>query len=50
MLLKALGVVERAWNAHADGVSETDFERFYGIVVAREMPVWEQKGYAFKKK
>jgi hexosaminidase len=50
MLPKALGVAERAWNAHADGASETAFERFYGIVVARERPVWEQKGYAFRKK
>ena len=53
MLPKALGVAERAWNAHPDWVSKeafaTDFERFYSIVIAKEKPLWEQKGYSFKK-
>ena len=46
MLPKALGVAERAWNACPDS---TDFERFYSIIVAREMPIWEQKGFMFRK-
>ena len=54
MLPKALGTVERAWNAHPYWASEadfaTDFERFYSIIVTREMPVWERNGYAFKKR
>ena len=50
MLPKALGVAERAWNAEADEPFGTAFERFYSIIVAREMPVWEGKGYAFKKR
>ena len=53
MLPKALGVVERAWNACPDWTSEesfaTDFERFYSVVVAREMPVWEKKSFVFKR-
>ena len=53
MLPKALGVAERGWNAQpnwstkADFVS--DFERFHSIIVAREMPIWEQKGFVFRK-
>ena len=54
MLPKALGVAERAWNAHPKWASEADFasefNRFYSIIVAREMPVWEQKGLVFKKR
>ena len=54
MLPKVLGTVERAWNAHPYWASEadfaTDFERFYSIIVTREMPVWEQNDYAFKKR
>ena len=49
MLPKALGVAERGWNAVATEL-DTAFERFYSIIVAREMPVWEQKGYTFKKR
>ena len=47
MLPKALGVAERAWNTYFDS---TDFERFYGIIVAKEMPVWEKKGWVYKKR
>ena len=47
MLPKALGVVERAWNTSPDS---TGFERFYGIIVAKEMPVWEKKGWVYKKR
>lgn len=51
MLPKALGVAERAWNAHPNWATEsdlaTDFERFYSIIVTREMPVWEQKGLLY---
>ena len=54
MLPKALGIAERAWNAHPKWPSEeafdSDFSRFYNIVVTREMPVWEIKGYTFKKR
>lgn len=47
MLPKALGVVERAWNTSPDS---TGFERFYGIIVAKEIPVWEKKGWVYKKR
>lgn len=54
MLPKALGVVERAWNAYPDWPSNeafiTDFDRFYSIVKAKEKPLYEQKGYVFKKR
>ena len=46
MLPKALGCAERAWNTTSPG----DFNQFYSIIVQREMPVWEQKGYKFKKR
>ena len=53
MLPKGLGVAERAWNAHPEWPAEesfsADFERFYSIVVAREMPAWERNGLMFKK-
>ena len=50
MLPKGLGVAERGWNVEANEPFETAFGRFYSIVVAREMPVWEQKGFTFKKR
>ena len=54
MLPKALGVAERGWNAHPNWPTQealsTYFNRFYSIIVAHEMPVWESKGYAFKKR
>ena len=46
MLPKALGVAERGWNAEP----ASTFEQFYSIIVAREMPLWEKKGYTFKKR
>ncbi len=46
MLPKALGVAERAWNTTSPG----DFNRFYSIIVEREMPVWQQNNYKFKKR
>ena len=46
MLPKALGVAERGWNAEP----ASTFERFFSIIVAREMPLWEKKGYTFKKR
>ena len=46
MLPKALGVAERGWNAEPTST----FERFYSIIVAREMPEWEKKGYLYKKR
>ena len=54
MLPKALGIAERAWNAHPKWPSteafDSDFSRFYSNIVTREMPVWERKGYVFKKR
>ncbi len=50
MLPKGLGVAERGWNAEENEPFETAFNRFYSIIVAREMPVWERKGYVFKKR
>ena len=44
MLPKALGVAERGWNAE----SASTFEQFYSIIVAREMPEWERRGYLYK--
>ncbi len=46
MLPKALGVAERGWNAEPTST----FEQFYSIIVAREMPLWEKKGYVYKKR
>ena len=46
MLPKALGVAERGWNAEP----ASNFERFYSIIVTREMPEWERQGYVFKKR
>ena len=46
MLPKALGVAERGWNAEP----ASTFEQFFSIIVAREMPLWEKKGYTFKKR
>lgn len=43
MLPKALGVAERGWNN-----STSDFNKFYSIIVKREMPVWEEKGFSIK--
>ena len=46
MLPKALGCAERAWNTASPG----DFNQFYSIIVEREMPVWQQNNYKFKKR
>ena len=45
MLPKALGIAEHGWNSQTN-----DFNRFYNIIVDREMPVWEKNGFAFKKR
>ena len=45
MLPKALGVAERGWNSQA-----SYFDQFYSIIVEKEMPLWEQKGFCFKKR
>jgi len=50
MLPKALGVAERSWNAGKEERVDDAFGHFYGIIVAREMPVWEKKGYVYKKR
>ena len=51
MLPKVLGTAERGWNALPDWPTESDFtsdfEQFYSIIVAKEMPVWEQKGLLY---
>jgi len=43
MLPKALGVAERGWNSQTD-----DFNRFYNIIVAKEMPIWEKCGFSYR--
>jgi len=52
MLPKALGVVERAWNAYPDwsieGSFEADFKRFHDIIVTKEMPKWGKAGLVFR--
>ena len=45
MLPKALGTAERGWNKEP-----SDFGKFYNIIKETEMPVWEKKGYTFKKR
>ena len=45
MLPKALGIAERAWNKE-----QSDFGKFYNIIKTREMPVWDEKGYSYKKR
>ena len=50
MLPKGLGVAERSWNASLDQPSEIAFEWFYSIIVAREMPELERKGFVLKKR
>ena len=47
MLPKALGVAERAWNTSSDSM---DFDRFYSIIVAKEMPIWNMQGFVYKKR
>ncbi len=53
MLPKIMGVAERSWNARPDWTSDEEFEscfnRFYSIIVAREMPLWEQQGLRFRQ-
>jgi hexosaminidase len=49
MLPKALGVAERGWNADLGSDFNTEFDRFYSIIVGREMPVWEKEGLKYKK-
>ena len=54
MLPKVLGVSERAWNTHPSWLNETDltadFVRFYSIVVSKEMPAWDRKGFVYRKR
>lgn len=54
MLPKALGIWERAWNSRPDWPTDeafaADFDRFYSIVKAVEMPRWEAQGYVYRKK
>ena len=46
MLPKALGCAERAWNTTSPG----NFNQFYSIIVEREMPVWQQNNFKYKKR
>ena len=54
MLPKVLGVAERGWNNPSDWTTEEtfvkDFSHFYSIIVEREMPEWERKGFVYKKR
>ena len=54
MLPKAVGLWERAWNASPDWPTDeafaADFNRFYSILVKKEMPAWERAGYRYKKR
>ncbi|MCR5708861.1 MAG: beta-N-acetylhexosaminidase [Bacteroidales bacterium] len=54
MLPKAVGIWERAWNASPDWPTDeafaSDFNRFYSILVRKEMPCWDAKGYRYKKR
>ena len=54
MLPKALGIWERAWNSRPDWPTDeafkADFDRFYSIVKAVEMPRWDAQGFAYRKK
>ena len=54
MLPKAVGIWERAWNAAPSWPTEQDFaedfDRFYSIVKAVEMPRWEAAGYKYKNR
>ena len=54
MLPKAVGIWERGWNASPDWPTDeafaTDFNKYYSILVKKEMPRWEKEGYKFKKR
>ena len=54
MLPKAVGIWERAWNAApewpTDEAFAADFNRFYSILVKKEMPAWDKSGYRYKKR
>ena len=54
MLPKAVGIWERGWNASPDWPTDeafaTDFNRFYSILVKKEMPAWDKAGYCYKKR
>lgn len=54
MLPKALGIWERAWNSCPDWPTDEafaqDFDRYYSIIKAVEMPRWEAAGYDYKKR
>ena len=54
MLPKAVGIWERAWNAAPDWPTDeafaADFNRFYSILVKKEMPAWARAGYRCKKR
>lgn len=54
MLPKAVGIWERAWNAAPDWSTDeafaADFNRFYSILVKKEMPAWDKAGYNYRKR
>ncbi|MBR5101481.1 MAG: family 20 glycosylhydrolase [Bacteroidales bacterium] len=54
MLPKAVGIWERGWNSTPDWPTDeafaADFNRFYSILVKKEMPAWSQAGYRYKKR
>lgn len=56
---KAVGLFERGWNARPvwegtktsdDPLFLADFNRFYSIIVEREMPYYESEGIAYRKR
>ena len=45
---KAVGIWERGWNSTPDWPTDeafaADFNRFYSILVKKEMPAWDKAG------
>lgn len=54
ILPKALGVFERGWNSSpcwpTDEAFFEDFDKFYSIISAHEMPWWKEAGYNYKER
>lgn len=54
MLPKALGVVERAWNAYPEWstpqAADSAYLHFLGIIDTKEKPLWDAQGLFYRKK
>jgi hexosaminidase len=54
MLPKALGVVERAWNAYPEWptpqAADSAYLHFLGIIGTKEKPLWDAQGLFYRKK